>query len=75
MINSSIENARQELPEVKAIEVLIKKKTARKKPAVYDVKEKRKLFQVLMGRGFPAGLILNKLGKAIEENSNGEDWE
>jgi hypothetical protein len=26
-----------------------------------------------MGRGFPPGLILNKLGKAAEEEFNGEN--
>jgi regulatory protein len=75
LIDLSIEQAREELPEEKAIETLIKKKAAKKKPSAFDVKEKQKIFQALMGRGFPAGLILNKLGKALEENSNGEDWE
>lgn len=75
LIDLSIEQAREELPEEKSIEILIKKRAAKNKSSVFDVKEKQKIFQAMMGRGFPAGLILNKLGKASEENSNGEDWE
>ncbi|PKN51612.1 MAG: hypothetical protein CVU55_11775 [Deltaproteobacteria bacterium HGW-Deltaproteobacteria-13] len=75
LINLSIENAREELSEEEAIEVLIKKKTAKKKPPAFDVKEKQKIFQALMGRGFPPGLILNKLGKIKKEDIDGEDWE
>lgn len=75
LINLAIENAREELPEEEAIEILIKKKAARRMPAAFDVKEKRRIFQALMGRGFPAGLILNKLGKAAEEKSNDDEWE
>jgi regulatory protein len=37
------------------------------------LKEKKKIFQSLLGRGFPAGLILNKLGKIPEEDIHGED--
>ena len=73
LINSSLEQAREELPEEAAIETLIKKKTVKKKPSAFDVKEKQKIFQALMGRGFPPGLILNKLGKAAEEEFNGEN--
>jgi regulatory protein len=75
LIDLSMEQARQELPEEEAIDVLIKKKTAKKKPSAFDVKEKQKIFQTLMGRGFPPGLILNKLGKIKKEDIDGEDWE
>jgi SOS response regulatory protein OraA/RecX len=75
LINSSLEQAREELPEEAAIETLIKKKTVKKKPSAFDVKEKQKIFQALMGRGFPPGLILNKLGKIKKEDIDGEDWE
>ena len=54
---------REELSEEEAIEILVKKKAAKKKPPAFDIKEKHKIFQSLTGRGFPAGLILNKLGK------------
>ena len=53
--------------------LLIKKRTAKKKTAAFDIKEKQRIFQSLMGRGFPPGLILNKLGKAAEEEFNGEN--
>lgn len=73
LIDSSIEQARQELPEEEAVEILIRKKAARKKLSVLDVKEKQRIFQALMGRGFPPGLILNKLGRIKKEESDGED--
>ena len=68
LIDDAIAAARQEIPEEDAIAILVKKK-----PADFDVKEKHKLFQSLMGRGFPPVLILNKLGKAAEEEFNGEN--
>ena len=73
LIDEAIAATRQEISEEEAIAVLVKKKAAKKKPADFDVKEKHKLFQGLMGRGFPPGLILNKLGKAAEEEFNGEN--
>jgi regulatory protein len=75
LIDLSLEQAREELPEEAAIGALIKKKTAKKKPSAFDVKEKQKIFQALMGRGFPPGLILNKLGRIKKEDIDGEDWE
>lgn len=75
LINSSIEKAREELSEEAAIEILIKKKTAKQKSAALDVKEKQKIFQALMGRGFPPGLILDKLRKIKKEDIDGEDRE
>ena len=63
LIDLSLERAREELSEEAAIGALIKKKTAKKKPSAFDVKEKQKIFQALMGRGFPPGLIFNKLGR------------
>ncbi len=71
LISDSVASARYELSEEEAIEILIKKKAARKKPAVMDAREKQRIFQSLMGRGFPPGLIFNKLGKAVEEEFDG----
>ncbi|MEE9913161.1 MAG: recombination regulator RecX [Deltaproteobacteria bacterium] len=71
LIDDAVASARQELSEDEAIVKLIKKKTARKTPAVYDAREKQRIFQSLMGRGFPPGLILNKLGKRAEEEFDG----
>lgn len=73
LIDSSIEQAREELPEEEAIEIIIKKKAAKRKTSALDFKEKRKIFQSLMGRGFPPGLILNKLGRMKKEDIDGED--
>ena len=61
--------------EEEAIEIIIKKKAAKRKTSALDFKEKRKIFQSLMGRGFPPGLILNKLGRMKKEDIDGEDWE
>jgi regulatory protein len=71
LINDAIAAARQEISEEEAIAVLVKKKAAGKKLAAFDVKEKQRIFQSLMGRGFPPGLILYKLGKAAEEEIDG----
>jgi regulatory protein len=73
LIDDAVAAVRQELSEEEAVAVLIRKKTAGKKTAVLDIKEKQKIFQSLMRRGFPPGLILNKLGKTGEEEFNGED--
>ncbi|HNZ65303.1 MAG TPA: RecX family transcriptional regulator [Smithella sp.] len=73
LTDSSIEKAREELPEEAALEILIKKKTAKNQSAALDVKEKQKIFQSLMGRGFPPGLILNKLRMIKKEDIDGED--
>ena len=75
LIDLSLEQAREELPEEAAIETLIKKKAAKRKSSALDFKEKQKIFQALMGRGFPPGLILNKLGRIKKEDIDGEDWE
>jgi len=73
LIDDAIASARHELSEEEAIAILMKKRAVKKKPAAFDVKEKQRIFQSLMGRGFPPGLILNKLGKRAEEETDGED--
>ena len=72
-IDDAIAAARLEISEDEAIAILVQKKTVKKKPAAFDIKEKHKIFQSLTGRGFPLGLILNKLGKKAEEEFNGEN--
>ena len=67
LINDAVAAARFEISEEEAIAIIVKKKVAKKSLAIPDVKEKQRIFQSLMGRGFPPGLILNKLGKAAEE--------
>jgi regulatory protein len=73
LIDDAISSARQELSEEEAIAILVKKRTAKKKSAAFDNKEKQRIFQSLMGRGFPPGLILNKLGNQAEEETDGYD--
>ena len=67
LIDGAIAAARLEISEEAAIAILVSKKAAKKKSVTFDIKEKQRIFQNLMGRGFPPGLILNKLGKAGEE--------
>ena len=71
LIDDAVLCARQELTEEEAIAILIKKRAAKKKTAALDIKEKQRIFQSLAGRGFPPGLILNKLGRHAEEDSDG----
>jgi regulatory protein len=73
LIEKAIEEVRQEIPEEEAVTLLIKKKVTGKEINLQDIKEKKRIFQNLLGRGFPAGLILNKLGKIPEEDFHGED--
>ena len=73
LINDAVASARQELTEEAAIKILVGKKAARKKATLLDAKEKQRIFQSLMGRGFPPGLILNQLGKRAEEDINDDD--
>ena len=75
LINVAIEQARREISEEEAIAFLIKKKALRKKVDILDLKEKKRIFQSLMGRGFPPGLILKKLGKTAQEEINAENGE
>ena len=71
LINDAVASARQEMTEENAIAILIKKRAAGKKSVVHNVKDKQRIFQSLMGRGFPPGLILNQLGKTAEEETDG----
>lgn len=73
LIPAAIDAARAEISEEKAVANLIKKKVARKKTGFQDIKEKKRIFQSLLGRGFPAGLILNKLGRIPEEDIDDDD--
>lgn len=75
LISAAVEEARREISEEEAIAFLIKKKVSRKKLDILDLKEKKRIFQSLMGRGFPPGLILKKLGKTAQEEINAENGE
>lgn len=73
LIDKAIEEVRQEIPEEEAVVLLIKKKITGKKIDLLDIKEKKRIFQNLLARGFPAGLILDNLEKIPEEDFHGED--
>jgi regulatory protein len=73
LIDDAIAAARQEMPEEQAIAFLIKKKAAKRQTAGIDVREKQRIFQSLMGRGFPPGLIRNQLGSKAEDQFDGEN--
>ena len=75
LISAAVEEARREISEEEAIAFLIKKKASRKKLDILDLKVKKRIFQSLMGRGFPPGLILKKLGKTAQEEINAENGE
>ena len=75
LISAAVEEARREISEEEAIAFLIKKKASRKKIDILAVKGKKRIFQSLMGRGFPPGLILKKLGKTAQEEINAENGE
>jgi len=70
LIELSIALVREERSEKEAINILIKKKFKGRKVSELDEKEKRRLAQNLMGRGFPAGLIFEALGRTEEEFIN-----
>lgn len=70
LIEQSIGQVRKEISEKDAINRLIGKKIKDKKIIELDEKEKRRLAQNLMGRGFPAGLIFEVLGRPEEEFAN-----
>jgi len=73
LIDKAMEEIRQEISEEEAVGFLIKKKMTGKKINLQDIKEKKRIFQNLLAKGFPAGLILNKLGRIPEEDFHGED--
>lgn len=61
VIDRTIEEAREELSEKAAIEKLIRKKTSRRKSTEMDIREKHRLYQWLMGKGFASALIYERL--------------
>ena len=73
LIGKALEEARREIAEEEAASLLIKKKIIGKKINLLDIKDKKRIFQNLSGKGFPAGLILNKLGRIPEDDFHGED--
>lgn len=70
LIEQSIARVREEISEKQAINKLMEKKIKGKKIIELDEKEKRRLAQNLMGKGFPTGLIFEMLGRSEEEFAN-----
>lgn len=73
LIAEAIDAVRSEMPEEEAVALLIKKRRGQIKSGLTDFKEKKRIFQSLMGRGFPAGLILQKIGKNAEDESDDDE--
>jgi regulatory protein len=67
LIEQSIAQVRNEVSEKEAIRKIIKKKIRGKKIVELDRKEKGRLSRNLMGKGFPAWLIFEELGRPEEE--------
>jgi regulatory protein len=61
VIDGAIEDARRELSEQAAIEKLIRKKTGRRTLEDMDMRGKHRLYQWLVGKGFPADMIYERL--------------
>ena len=74
LIEAAIAIARQELTERAAVMQLLGKKGKGRITAPEDNKEKRRLLQSLMGKGFPPGLIFEVLAISGEEET-GDDGE
>jgi len=53
LISDAIDAARSEMPEEEAIALFNQKKDGREKIDLKDIKEKKRIFQSLLGRGFP----------------------
>jgi regulatory protein len=56
-IDQAIEEARMELSERAAVEKLIQKKAGRRTGTDVDIRAKHRLYQWLIGKGFPADMI------------------
>ena len=70
-----IAEVRAEISEEDAVERLFRKKTKGIALAGMDDREKTRLARSLMGKGFPAGLIIRKLKGTEEEGVHGNDGE
>ena len=66
-IDGAILFAREEIGQKEAIKRLIEKRMKKRSFETIDFKEKRRLAQNLLGRGFPPPLIFDVLGKVEED--------
>jgi regulatory protein len=68
LIERAVTFAREEIDESEAIRKLVEKRLRRKSISeIANYKEKRRLAQNLLGRGFPPRLIFDELGKLQED--------
>ncbi len=65
-IRQAITGARLEMPEREALDILVGKKLRGRKIRELDRREKQRLAQSMIGKGFPAGMIFEVLGNKEE---------
>jgi regulatory protein len=70
-----IEDVRGEIGEEEALGRLLARRLKDTAVDALDYREKSRLARGLMGKGFPAGLVLRKLRKAEEDEFHGDDGE
>jgi regulatory protein len=75
LCRQAISEVRAEISEEDAAERLLRKKAKGIAVAGLGGREKMRLARSLMGKGFPAGLIIRKLKGAGEEGVHGNDGE
>ena len=75
LCRQAIAEVRAEISEEDAVERLLRKKARGMAITGMDHREKTRLARNLMGKGFPAGLIIRKLKGAGEEGVHGDDGE
>jgi regulatory protein len=75
LAREALARARREIGEEEALGRLIEGYLKGRKLSALDEKEKRRLMQRLMGRGFPAGLIYGVIKKRQEESRHDDDGE
>jgi regulatory protein len=73
LCRQAISEVREELSEEDAVERLIVKRVRGTDVAGMEGREKMRMARSLMGKGFPAGLIIRKLKGKGEEGVHGDD--
>jgi len=73
LCRQAISEARAEISEENAVERLLKKNAKGAALTGMDEREKMRMARSLMGKGFPAGLIIRKLKGMGEEGVHGND--
>jgi len=65
--DSAISEVRLEMEEAEGLKRLIKKKHGQREAQDLDQKDRRRLVQSLLRKGYPAALIFENLGKSTED--------